>query len=50
MRCYFCDCEVTEDDYCSGCGEYICETCDETGAMGDHEPEHHQEIDEEEDE
>lgn len=43
MHCYHCDCKVTEIDYCSGCDEYICDACDETEIMGNHDPEDHQE-------
>jgi len=27
-RCYFCKQEVTQDFYCYGCGEFICEECE----------------------
>ena len=40
-KCYFCKTDCTDEDYCYGCGQYICSTCDETGAWGDHEPSDH---------
>jgi len=44
-RCYLCGKilteEVCDDSYCCGCGEYICDDCDETEPMGNHSPEDH---------
>lgn len=42
-KCYFCHKEVSEDDYCFGCDDYVCEKCDEnqTKAVGDHLVEDH---------
>ena len=42
-KCYFCGKEVTEDDYCYGCKEYVCEECNETDPWGSHDVEDHQE-------
>jgi len=28
MKCYFCAAEVSDDDYCYGCKEYVCAECD----------------------
>jgi hypothetical protein len=39
--CYFCGCPCQEDDFCSGCDEFICDDCDETHPMGPHDPEDH---------
>lgn len=34
-ECYFCKTVVTEDNYCRGCGNYICEYCDQaTSPLG----------------
>jgi len=48
-RCYFCGADVHEGDspatnpnYCHGCGEYVCDSCDETGPMGFHDVMEHQ--------
>ena len=45
--CYFCELTFTKDDakefYCSGCGEHVCEDCNETSVMGNHEVEEHKE-------
>jgi len=40
-KCYFCNRECDEEDYCVGCGEYICSKCDLNDCMGDHVPEDH---------
>jgi hypothetical protein len=40
-KCYFCDREVTEDDFCLGCENYICNLCDENEVAGDHTVEDH---------
>ena len=40
-KCYYCEKELTEDYYCYGCKEHICEDCDETGASGNHSIEDH---------
>lgn len=40
-KCYFCGKHCTEEDFCYGCQQYICEDCDETGIMGSHDPEDH---------
>jgi len=45
--CYFCEKEVTEDDYCFGCKHYVCEDCDHAPlTIGDHDVDDHQEEDE----
>ena len=44
-RCYFCSQELPGDDnYCYGCGHYICSCCDhrDPGAMGSHPVEDHE--------
>jgi len=40
-NCYFCGREVTDDDYCCGCQQYICDKCDDGAQVGDHEAEDH---------
>lgn len=40
-RCYFCNREVSEEDYCYGCREYICDDCDEMIPVGRHKVEDH---------
>lgn len=41
-RCYFCKREVTEMDYCYGCGEYVCQECTgEDPPGGKHKVEDH---------
>lgn len=41
-KCYFCPKEVDKDEFeCSGCGEVICEDCDELQPWGKHEPFEH---------
>lgn len=40
-KCYFCHKEVSDDNYCYGCGEYICDSCDNDIQVGDHEVEDH---------
>ncbi len=44
-NCHFCGREVTSDDYCYGCGHYVCEECDDYEAMdrpsGTHNVEDH---------
>jgi hypothetical protein len=42
-KCYFCHREVSEENYCHGCDEYICDNCDEEPQVGDHEVEDHKE-------
>lgn len=44
-HCYFCSQEVTDDNYCHGCGHYVCTPCDhrDPGAMGSHPAEDHEE-------
>lgn len=44
--CYFCGTPLDDDYMCFGCGEYICDDCDMTGAcMGNHSPECHETYD-----
>ena len=43
-RCYFCKKVAGEDDYCYGCGEYICENCYGYPPSGRHDVAQHQEI------
>ena len=33
-KCYFCDKEVTSDDFCYGCKHYVCKDCEETLIIG----------------
>jgi hypothetical protein len=40
-KCYFCHREVSEDDFCFGCDEYICDKCDINEVGGDHLVEDH---------
>lgn len=47
--CYFCHSSVvTDEHYCPGCGQYICEDCDnETeDPLNKHEPETHLDLEE----
>ncbi len=41
--CVFCEKILADPDdaYCFGCGDYICEDCDETFPMGSHIPDDH---------
>ncbi len=40
-ECYFCARAVDDEDYCYGCKEYVCETCDVAGCIGPHEAQDH---------
>ncbi|GAI31827.1 unnamed protein product [marine sediment metagenome] len=40
-RCYFCDKIVNSEMYCHGCGNFVCDGCDETGVFGSHDVEDH---------
>lgn len=40
-NCHFCGKEVDSDFYCYGCGEYVCEECDEKEPWGPHSIEDH---------
>lgn len=41
-RCFNCKEVVDEEMFCSGCGEYICDTCEKVEVMGfNHEPSDH---------
>jgi len=41
-KCYFCKKEVSDDYYCYGCDEYVCDDCDKEPELGeDHEVEDH---------
>ena len=35
-ECYFCSVTCTEDDWCDGCEEYVCEIC-APGADGEYD-------------
>ena len=40
--CYFCSRPVTDEAYCFGCAEYICDDCDTAPELcGDHSPDDH---------
>jgi hypothetical protein len=40
--CYFCKREVDKNEYeCSGCGQVVCDQCDELQPWGRHEPFEH---------
>jgi len=39
--CHFCGKKVTEDEYCFGCGNYVCSCCDKNEPFGDHKVEEH---------
>ena len=41
-KCYFCRKEVSEDDYCFGCDEYVCDRCDQNEVAADHIVEDHE--------
>ncbi len=49
--CFFCGAHCTKEDYCYGCGAYICDECSEKrpSPWGRHNPEDH-ELEEEEEE
>ena len=41
-KCYFCPKEVDKAEFeCSGCGEVVCDDCDELQPWGKHEPFEH---------
>lgn len=40
-RCYFCGKIVDAEMYCHGCGNFVCDECDETGVFGNHNVEDH---------
>jgi len=40
-KCYFCRREVSEDNYCFGCDEYVCDECDQNEVIADHLVEDH---------
>lgn len=40
-KCFLCSNPCTEDDYCNGCGKYICQSCDVHQPVGEHEPHEH---------
>ena len=40
-KCYFCGKPCDKEDYCFGCGEYVCSNCDETSPFGSHDVEEH---------
>jgi hypothetical protein len=41
-KCYFCPKEVDKNEFeCSGCGEVVCDDCDELQPWGRHEPFEH---------
>ena len=40
-RCYFCNKIVGEEQFCYGCSEFICETCNEIECVSTHKPEAH---------
>ena len=46
-QCYFCEKVVGEEQFCYGCFEYVCEKCDWTTPVGDHDVLKHQEFDDE---
>lgn len=41
--CYKCKKPVTQDDYCHGCKEYVCQGCDDNAdrLMGPHDVQDH---------
>ena len=42
VPCYFCKREVDKNEYeCSGCGQVVCDQCDELQPWGRHEPFEH---------
>lgn len=40
-ECYFCHTPCTDDQYCFGCGEYVCLNCNHFEGMGNHDVEDH---------
>jgi hypothetical protein len=43
-ECYFCTALCGEEDYCTGCNEFVCPDCDEIpfeDLLPGHEPEEH---------
>lgn len=50
--CFNCGKPLTQDDYCFGCKEYICDKCDANGVTmppGRHEPTDHLDWDADDD-
>lgn len=48
--CYFCEKVVSEEDYCYGCGHYVCQDCikDDCFGQGKHCVDDHQPPEEDE--
>ncbi len=44
-KCYFCNKPTTQEDFCYGCQQYICEECNTNADLpfGKHKVEDHQE-------
>lgn len=40
-KCKVCGVDVTEDCFCSGCNNYVCEDCDLATPVGIHDLEDH---------
>jgi len=40
-QCYFCGVVCYEEDFCYGCGKYVCSCCDKMHPVGHHKPEEH---------
>lgn len=40
--CATCDTEVGEEAWCEGCIAFLCQSCNQTEPVGDHEPGDHQ--------
>jgi len=40
-QCYFCGKLVGDEQFCYGCCEFVCETCNEVECVGTHEVEDH---------
>ncbi len=45
-RCYGCQDEVSEDRYCFGCGQHVCEGCDKAEEFDPGLPYHIHEVEE----
>lgn len=42
VKCHFCERKVDEGEFrCEGCGEVVCDQCDELSPWGRHEPFEH---------
>jgi len=43
-QCYFCKKIVGDEQFCYGCREFICDSCDWISPVGEHDVKQHQEV------